>query len=70
VFRELEEKHKNMHGLVKEVVELKQAGKTMPAEQRFLMVCEMADQVVALLTQLEAEVEQTGSQSQARAAGR
>ena len=67
-FQELEEKHKQMHSMVKEVVELKHAGKVAPAEQRFLMVCQSADAVVGLLTQLETQVAKT--QSRTMAAGR
>ena len=67
-FQELEEKHKQMHGMVKEVVELKHAGKVAPAEERFLMVCQSADIVVALLTQLETQV--TQPQGRAAATGR
>ena len=45
-----------MHGMVKEVVELKHAGKVVPAEQGFLMVCQSADAVVGLLTELETQI--------------
>jgi methyl-accepting chemotaxis protein len=59
VFRELEEKHKGMHGIVKEVVELKHAGNVALAEKRYLDVCRSADEVVALLTKLEFQVTQS-----------
>jgi methyl-accepting chemotaxis protein len=55
-FQELEQEHKGMHDIVKEVVELKHAGKIAQAEQRYLEVCRSADEVVALLTKLEKEV--------------
>ena len=55
-FRELEETHKAMHDKVKEVVELKHAGKVSQAEQRYKEVCSRADEVVALLTKLEGQV--------------
>ncbi len=69
-FGELEEKHQQMHSAVKEVVELKHAGNVKMAEQRFSMVCQSADKVVALLTQLEAHVAQSQGQSKAMATGR
>src|SRR5271166_1458891 len=69
-FQKLEAKHKDMHGVVKEVVELKQAGKAAPAEQRFLVVCQAAEEVVALLTKLEAKVAQSQVRSRAMATGR
>ncbi|MFZ3263896.1 MAG: cache domain-containing protein [Terriglobales bacterium] len=67
-FQDLEKEHKHMHSMVKEVVELKHAGKIKLAEQQFSMVCQSADKVVALLTQLETEVAQ--SQGRAMAVGR
>jgi len=69
-FQELEEKHKHMHNMVKDVVELKHAGKAAEAEQRFAVVCQSADAVVALLTKLEAHVGQSQTQGRAMAAGR
>ena len=59
-----------MHGMVKEVVELKHAGKTVPAEQRYLSVCQAADEVVALLTKLEALVTQPQGHGRAAVSGR
>lgn len=69
-FRQLEEKHKQMHSMVKEVVELKHAGKVASAEQQFLAVCQSADAVVALLTQLEKQVAQSQTEGRAMASGR
>jgi methyl-accepting chemotaxis protein len=69
-FQQLEEKHKHMHSMVKEVVELKHARKVDAAEQRFSMVCQSADEVVALLTQLETHVAQSQGQGRAMATGR
>ncbi len=69
-FQELEGKHKQMHSIVKEVVELKHAGKGTQAEQRYSMVCHSADEVVALLDQVETQVEQSHTQGRAVAAGR
>jgi len=61
---ELEKKHKDMHALVKGVVELKHAGKVDDAEQGFSGVCDAADEVVSLITRVEAQAE-----ARARAAG-
>jgi len=54
--QELETMHKDMHALVKHVVELKHAGKASEAEQEFSRVCEAADRVVGLITRVEAQV--------------
>jgi methyl-accepting chemotaxis protein len=54
--QELEKKHKSMHGSVRQVVELKKVGKTKEAEQEFAKVHDSAEQVVALLTKVEAQV--------------
>jgi len=54
--QELETKHKDMHALVKQVVELKNAGKASEAEQGFSRVCDEAEAVVALITRVEAQV--------------
>jgi len=65
--QQLEEKHKGMHALVKQVVELQGAGKTEEAEQEFTRVSAAAEQVVALLTSVERDVR---SQAKAAAAAR
>jgi methyl-accepting chemotaxis protein len=54
--QELEKKHKDMHALVKHVVKLKHAGKASEAEQEFSRVGDAAEQVVALITKVEAQV--------------
>jgi methyl-accepting chemotaxis protein len=54
--KELEKKHKFMHGLVKQVVTLKLSGKTKEAEQEFSKVHESAEAVISLLTTLEKRV--------------
>ena len=54
--QELEQKHKHMHALVKHVVELKHAGKAGEAEQGFSRVCEAAEDVIALINRVEAQV--------------
>jgi len=54
--QDLETKHRDMHALVKHVVELKHAGKTGEAEQGFSRVCDQAEGVVALITRVEAQV--------------
>jgi methyl-accepting chemotaxis protein len=54
--QDLEQKHKDMHGLVKQVVELKHAGKAAEAEQGFTRVCETAEAVVVLIDSVEAQV--------------
>jgi len=53
---DLEQKHQHMHGLVKQVVELKHAGKSHEAEEEFTHVCEAAEKVVALIGRVEAQV--------------
>jgi methyl-accepting chemotaxis protein len=52
----LEKKHKEMHALVKQVVELKRAGKTLEAETQFAGVTQAAEEVVGLLNQVETQV--------------
>ncbi len=64
-FQQLENTHKEMHGAVREVVELKHAGKASEAERRFSGVCTAADEVIALLTRLETQ--SAGGHTQARA---
>ncbi|HXR38307.1 MAG TPA: hypothetical protein VN776_04415, partial [Terracidiphilus sp.] len=54
--QELETMHKDMHALVKHVVELKHAGKASEAEQEFIRVCDEAEGVVALINRVEAQV--------------
>jgi len=53
---DLEKKHKDMHARVKQVVELKHAGKASEAEQEFFRVCEAGEEVIALITRVEAQV--------------
>jgi hypothetical protein len=55
-FLELESKHKVMHQMVKEVVELKRMGRCKEAAQELAKVREFADMVVALITKLEEKV--------------
>jgi len=55
-FQQLEERHKEMHSKVQQVVELKEAGKAPEAEREYQVVCRAADEVVGLLTRLEAQV--------------
>ena len=52
----LESKHKGMHTLVKEVVELKHAGKAEEAEQEFVRVTHAADEVVDLISKVERQL--------------
>ena len=54
--QELETMHRDMHALVKHVVELKHAGKTGEAEQEFIRVCDEAEGVAALINRVEAQV--------------
>jgi methyl-accepting chemotaxis protein len=54
--KELEKKHRIMHGIVRHVVDLKKAGKEKEADQEFAKVHDVAEGVVALLTSLEAQV--------------
>jgi len=62
--RDLEQKHKDMHALVKEVVQLKQAGNIAEAEREFAAVSTSAEAVVALLDNVE---RQLGSSARAMA---
>jgi HAMP domain-containing protein len=57
---ELESQHKNMHGMVREVVDLKEAGKLHEAIERLPQVEAVSKQVVALLTRLENELKSPG----------
>src|SRR5271169_6781810 len=54
--QELETMHKDMHALVKHVVELKHARKAGEAEKEFIRVCDEAEGVVALINRVEAQV--------------
>jgi methyl-accepting chemotaxis protein len=67
-FQELESKHKAMHDVVKQVVELKHAGKVQDAEEAFTYVANTGEEVVALLTKVEAQVKP--AQTRSAAAGR
>jgi methyl-accepting chemotaxis protein len=67
-FQELESKHKAMHAMVKQVVELKHAGKIQKAEEAFTQVANTGEELVALLTQVEAQVKP--AQARSAAAGR
>jgi methyl-accepting chemotaxis protein len=67
-FQELEAKHKVMHALVKQVVELKHAGKVQEAEEEFTRVGSAAEEVIALLSKVEAHIK--SSQTRSAAAGR
>ncbi|HUO26080.1 MAG TPA: cache domain-containing protein [Candidatus Aquilonibacter sp.] len=69
-FQELESKHMAMHAVVKEVVQLKQAGNAAAAEQRFTAACRSADEVVTLLSRLETQVTQSQNGARAAASGR
>ena len=57
-FHQLEQTHKDMHQLVKEIVSLKRAGKSNEAAAEFVKVSAASDKVVALITSIEAKVEQ------------
>ena len=54
--RDLEQKHKDMHALVKEVVQLKHAGNIAEAEREFAAVSASAEAVVALLDSVERQL--------------
>ncbi|MBZ5722328.1 MAG: cache domain-containing protein [Acidobacteriia bacterium] len=62
-FQKLETQHKRMHATVREVVELKLAGNSAEAEQRFTSMYQLAETVVALLTSLESQVTQSPAQA-------
>ena len=65
--KRLEQKHKDMHALVKDVVQLKHAGKDKEAEQQFAAVSAAAEEVVALLTKVEKEVSNSAPRAMATA---
>jgi methyl-accepting chemotaxis protein len=67
-FQDLEKKHKAMHGMVTQVLELKHADKIQEAERAFTAVVSVAEEVVALLTKVEAQVKP--AQARSAAAGR
>ena len=54
--KELEEKHKVMHGLVQQVVDLKFAGRMQEAEEELSKVYEAAENVVSLINAVERKV--------------
>jgi hypothetical protein len=54
--KELEKKHKVMHAIVKQVVDLKMAGKDKEAEQEFVKVHDAAEGVVSLVTAVETKM--------------
>jgi methyl-accepting chemotaxis protein len=64
-FQELEKKHQNMHASVKQVVELKHARRLQEAEEAFTRVAIAGEQVVALLTKVEAQVKLSQARSAA-----
>jgi methyl-accepting chemotaxis protein len=55
-FVELEKKHKSMHQLVKQVVDLKHIGRVKEAQQEFLKVKDSANEVVTLISKVEEKV--------------
>jgi len=62
--QQLEKKHKKMHALVRQIVELKNAGKLPEAQREFSTVAPLCEEVVALI----AKVEQQALSSPGRAA--
>lgn len=64
---DVEKKHRDMHALVKQVVQLKHSGKVSEAEQEFSRVCDAAEKVVALINRVEAQV--TAPRARAAQAG-
>ena len=64
--KKLEQKHKTLHGVIKQVVELKHAGKHEQAEQEFNKVEPISDQIVSLLNAVEQHA--TGGSSAGQAA--
>jgi methyl-accepting chemotaxis protein len=64
--QQLEGQHKHMHDLVRQVVELKHHGKPDEAEMHFSGVTDAAEEVVALLTNVERQL--SGAAPLARAA--
>jgi methyl-accepting chemotaxis protein len=63
----LEQKHKDMHALVRDVVQLKHAGRVPEAEQTFTGVGAAAEEVVALLTTIEKEISNAAPRTMAMA---
>jgi methyl-accepting chemotaxis protein len=52
-FQELEKTHREMHVLVKQIVDMKRLGRMQEAEGEYVKVRESADQVVVLISKLE-----------------
>ncbi|HTZ32338.1 MAG TPA: cache domain-containing protein [Methylomirabilota bacterium] len=61
-FQRLLARHKEMHGLVGHVVETKRAGNSADAERGYQEVCHAAEDVVALLGEVEAHVTRQSAQ--------
>ena len=55
--QEMERLHEQMHGVIKEVVSLKNAGQADQAEQAFAPVGPLSEKIVYLLKQVEERVE-------------
>ncbi len=68
---ELEKIHADMHGLIKDIVRLKKAGRVDAAEQEFSRVEPLSAEIVGLLNRLEQKVEggSAGGSKMAAAAG-
>lgn len=50
---ELDQKHQKLHALVKQVLDLKRAGKIEQAEAEYSALLQTSDRIVALLDELE-----------------
>jgi hypothetical protein len=68
--QQLEKKHKDMHALVRQVVELKHAGKALDAERQFSTVAAISEEVIALITKVEKQVFSSHDKAAAAASSR
>ena len=50
---ELDQKHQKLHALVKEILELKRAGKVEVAETQYAVLLQTSDRIVSLLDELD-----------------
>ena len=66
--QQLEKEHKSMHISVRRVVELKQARRATEAEEQFSKVAASSEEVVALISKVEAQVQGVSSKAAAAAA--
>ena len=54
--KELEKVHRDLHACVREIIQLKNAGKTADAEREFARLEEASDRIISLLDSVEEKV--------------